>query len=65
MHKLPSLAAIPILVLTSSISPDDRQRAERLGISRYVSKPLALDEFLRVVGAAVEDTLARPNSLRS
>jgi chemotaxis family two-component system response regulator Rcp1 len=64
LHKWPVLSAIPVLVLTSSISPDDKQRAERLGVSRYVSKPLELDEFLHVVGGAVEDTLARPQARR-
>lgn len=58
VHKLPALAGTPVLVLTSSISPDDRARAMRLGVNAYVSKPLDLDRFLSDVSSAIEETLS-------
>jgi CheY-like chemotaxis protein len=54
----PALAEMPILVLTSSISPEDRRRAAAGGVRRFVSKPMMLDDFLQAVGAAVESTIA-------
>ena len=41
---------MPIIVLTSSDSPDERRRAEKFGISDYVRKPIMLDEFMAVGG---------------
>lgn len=60
LQKFPELASIPALVLTSSISPDDKARARRLGVRHYVSKPLELDQFLRAVASGVEEVLTNP-----
>jgi CheY-like chemotaxis protein len=45
-----TLASLPILILTSSDSPMERERAEELGVSDYVRKPIMLDEFMAVGG---------------
>ncbi len=45
-----SLEVVPILVLTSSDSPKERDRAEQLGVSDYVRKPIMLEEFMAVGG---------------
>jgi CheY-like chemotaxis protein len=42
------MEGIPILVLTSSDSPREQARAEQLGISDYVRKPILLDDFMQV-----------------
>jgi CheY-like chemotaxis protein len=39
---------VPIAVLTSSDSPEDRARAEAGGADRYLWKPFTLDEFLEI-----------------
>jgi CheY-like chemotaxis protein len=49
-RNVASLQSIPILVLTSSDSPKERQRAEELGVSDFVRKPIMLDEFMAVGG---------------
>lgn len=36
----------PVVVLTSSDSPSDRQRATAAGVREFVTKPSQLDEFL-------------------
>lgn len=40
------MAAVPVVILTSSDSPRDREAAERLGADCYLTKPSDLDEFL-------------------
>ena len=52
----PDLAAIPVVMLTSSSSPADRATAERLGASMYLQKPSDLDA-LHQLGGIIEDIL--------
>jgi CheY-like chemotaxis protein len=51
------LAAVPVIVFTSSDSPSDRLSATQLGITRYIKKPSLLDEFL-AIGAVIREVLA-------
>jgi CheY-like chemotaxis protein len=49
---------VPVVVLTSSDSPQDHRDTERLGIDRYVQKPTTYHEFLKigeVVNAVLQD----------
>lgn len=39
---------VPIVVLTSSNSPIDREEAVRLGANLYIRKPAALEEFMDI-----------------
>ena len=39
---------IPVVVLTSSNSPIDRDEVARLGANLYIRKPAALDEYLKI-----------------
>lgn len=48
------LKDIPVVVLTSSEAEEDILRAYELNVNCYVTKPVELDEFLRVV-RAIED----------
>ena len=47
-------ADLPVIVLTSSDSPADREEALRLGATCYIRKPTGLDEFLQI-GATIRD----------
>jgi two-component system, chemotaxis family, response regulator Rcp1 len=40
--------AVPVIVVTSSASPQDRETATRLGASSYFQKPSDFDEFMRL-----------------
>lgn len=40
---------IPVLALTGHTLPGDRERALRAGCDEYISKPLDIPEFLRIV----------------
>lgn len=48
-----SPAGLPVIVLTSSDSPSDREEAFRLGATCYIRKPTGLDEFLEI-GATIK-----------
>ncbi len=51
------LAHVPVMILTSSDSPKERERAEQLGVCDYVRKPILLDEFM-AVGGRIKQVLA-------
>jgi len=46
---------VPVVVLSSSESPQDRDEAVRLGANRFIRKPSTLDEFLEI--GAIAKTL--------
>ena len=46
-------ADVPVIILTSSDSPSDREEALRLGATCYIRKPTGLDEFLEI-GATIK-----------
>ena len=46
-----SLQTIPTVILTTSRAEEDVIRSYKLGANCYVSKPLNLDEFVKVVGS--------------
>ena len=54
----PWLEGVPVIMLTSSASPDDRAKAMDLGASVYLQKSSDLDELLEV-GRVVERYLVR------
>jgi len=45
----PRLRGIPVVVLTSSAAEADMARSRALGADGYVTKPVDLDDYLRVV----------------
>jgi CheY-like chemotaxis protein len=47
----PELRRIPVVILTSSAADSDRLRSRELGADGYVTKPVDLDDFVRVVDA--------------
>ncbi len=50
IKQIPSLRSTPAVVLTSSESPRDKLRAEELGVTAFLKKPLGLEEFLSIGG---------------
>ena len=55
------LSHVPIVVLTSSDSPRDRQMSTELGAARFLRKPSNLEQFLSL-GAVFKELLERPRS---
>jgi chemotaxis family two-component system response regulator Rcp1 len=60
----PQLRRIPVLVMTTSRADQDVQKAYSLNANCYITKPMDLDEFLRIV-RSIEDfwlrTVTLPN----
>jgi RNA polymerase sigma factor (sigma-70 family) len=49
LRSQPQLKNIPVTILTASINPKDRQRADELGISAYLCKPVAPEGLLEMM----------------
>jgi CheY-like chemotaxis protein len=58
------LVGTPMIVLTSSSDPGDRNRAEMLGIDAYIRKPIQLDDFL-AIGETIRKLLTSRTRLES
>jgi DNA-binding NarL/FixJ family response regulator len=56
MRATQAFADVPVVILTSSTSPRERQRLEPLQVARYLTKPPNLKEFIQL-GSAVRDLL--------
>ena len=54
LHDDANLRLIPVVVLTTSAAEEDIVRSYELNANCYVTKPVDLDQFLRVV-TAIED----------
>jgi DNA-binding response OmpR family regulator len=46
---------LPVLVCTGAADPEEVRELRNLGITRFFSKPIAIDELLRGVRAALDD----------
>jgi CheY-like chemotaxis protein len=56
LEKSPRCCKSPVIVLTSSDSPKDRQRAASRGVAEYFRKPTDLEEFMSL-GKVVRNVL--------
>jgi CheY-like chemotaxis protein len=56
------MAQVPVVVLTSSDSPQDRLVATHLGARRYLRKPSNLEQFLDLGSVFKEILTGKPNS---
>jgi two-component system, chemotaxis family, response regulator Rcp1 len=54
-------ASVPVIIITSSDSPQDRSRANELGASFYFRKPADLQSFMKI-GQIVGDFLDKRTS---
>jgi chemotaxis family two-component system response regulator Rcp1 len=48
LRAAPGQRDVPVVIFSSSNSPNDVVRAERLGAAKYIRKPSTLDEFLAI-----------------
>lgn len=54
MRADPSMAALPVLMLTARGQGRDREMAERAGVSRFMTKPFSNSEVLEAVRELTE-----------
>jgi CheY-like chemotaxis protein len=52
-HRLDTARKIPIIVISASEEPGDRQRATQIGAVAYFQKPLEHDQLLKVIRATL------------
>lgn len=57
IRQWPLFDLTPVAVLTSSGSPRDRSQALNLGATRYIQKPMNLDDFVHQVGQQIRELL--------
>ena len=50
----PTTAAIPVVAVTASVMPQDRNKITEAGFNAYVGKPINLKEFLDTVRSLLE-----------
>jgi DNA-binding response OmpR family regulator len=55
------LGGVPVCVWSSSRSRRDEALVKDLGISRFITKPCGLDQFMEI-GKIIKDLLAAPRS---
>jgi chemotaxis family two-component system response regulator Rcp1 len=55
-RRQPACALTPVIVLSSSDRPADRETVGALGVARYFKKPTRLDGFMKL-GAVVKEVL--------
>jgi DNA-binding response OmpR family regulator len=48
---------IPVIMLTGSSSDDNWMEAMKLGVTRYVIKPVQLDELVKEIGLALKSSV--------
>lgn len=62
IRQSPKFKDIPVVIITSSDSPKDREETARLGANRYFRKPSGYEDFLKlgeVVQEVIEEQQAR------
>lgn len=62
LQDRPELRRVPVAVITSSQSPEDRKRLEGLRVDVWISKPVTLDAFFSEVGSALSTLLCAPRA---
>lgn len=56
LRKSKDLSNVPVVIMTSTASVAERQRVERFGAERYITKPCDLDEYLQI-GSVVREVI--------
>lgn len=50
---------VPVILLTGSTNDDDWMEAMKLGVTRYVIKPVQLDELVREIDLALKSSVQK------
>lgn len=59
LRAQPAFDGTPVAILTSSLSPTQRDQAMRLKADAFISKPTHLDQFMSEVGSTLQQLLNR------
>jgi two-component system, chemotaxis family, response regulator Rcp1 len=58
MRQSKDLERVPVFIMTSSAAPREQARARELGVERFITKPLDLEDFLQI-GHVVKEVLLK------
>ncbi len=58
-QAIPALSDVPVIVLTSSMSLNDKRSAEKLGAALFITKPSNINDYL-AIGATLRKYCAEP-----
>lgn len=53
LRALPACAGVPVIAMTASVMPDDRNALMSHGFAGFLAKPLAIKELVALVRAAL------------
>lgn len=61
LRSSPQCAQRPVVILSSSNAPQDKEQTTRLGATKYITKPSSLEDLMNV-GLAVRELLMKGSS---
>jgi len=64
IRKDPVLTGVPIAILTSSRAPQDKIDAISSGADRFITKPVDLQSFVRIVGGSIRELIEEREEAR-
>jgi two-component system chemotaxis response regulator CheY len=54
VKKIPQYRGIPILLLTTEINEEKKQKSKQIGITGWIQKPFVIDKFLMFIKKALQ-----------
>jgi CheY-like chemotaxis protein len=64
LRASPATRSLPVVVLTTSSSPEDMRRSRELGAQTYIVKPQSVGEYAHVIRDLVERWTSDPQPFR-
>jgi len=56
LRRSSQFSKVPVVITSTSVSPDERDDAERMGVERFIMKPSDLESFLQI-GTALKEII--------
>jgi len=60
LHEDPVTAHIPVIAISANAMPRDIERGLKAGFSRYITKPIKVDEFMEALNATLDSAKRSP-----